>query len=274
VSAFRLILILGGCLLPLLSTACGVDDRRLCNERWRQLISYRAAAIEYAFGDPFALPDDINVEFFSADDPRYGQLRGRVAYDSKRHILLVSRSLRSSEFPRPLSSAQAYWPFYANDPYHDTIRIIRVIDNALWTAYLQEAAEAQGLSWPHAACRSIDVGRRLPCEMVLAGIVEHLTTPRLPIFNENQLDTIWPEDFTRFRGKVWLGDREYEAVKRFGGIMLMRPLIAQFGVMPVMAYAAQTPFDVRESSLRLAALRYQQQAREALTRQTQARTDQ
>ena len=253
--------------------ACGVDDRKLCNERWRQLISYRAAAIEYAFDDPFALPDRIDIEFFSADDPHYGQLRGRVAYDSRRHVLLVSRSLRTSEFPQPLSSAQAYWPFYVNGSYHDTFKIIGAIDNALWTAYLQEAAEVQGLSWPHAACTSIDVGRRLPCEMVLAGIVEHLTTRRLPIFNENRLDTIWPEDFARFRSKVWLGDSEYEYVKRYGGIMLMRPLIAQFGVVPVMAYAAQTPFDVREPSMRLAALRYQQQAREALLRQRQARTD-
>ena len=270
--AFGRILILCGSLLPLLSMACGVDDRRLCNERWRQLISYRATAIEYAFGNPFALPDRIEIEFFSADDPHYGQLTGRVAYDSRRHVLLVSRSLRTAAFPLPLRAAQAYWPFYQNGSYNDEFKVIGAIDNALWTAYLQEAAEAQGLSWPHAACTSIDVGRRLPCEMVLAGIVEHLTALRMPIFNENQLDTIWPEDFTRFRRKVWLGDPEYEAVKRYGGIMLMRPLIARFGVMPVIAYAAQTPFVVPEPSLRLAALRYQQQAREALERQTQART--
>jgi hypothetical protein len=94
---------------------------------------------------------------------------------------------------------------------------------------------------------------------------------RLPIFNENQLGTIWPEDFARFRSRVWLGDSEYESVKRYGGILLMRPLIAQFGVLPVMEYAAHTPFEVRESSLRQAALRYQQQARDALARQTQAR---
>ncbi len=252
--------------------ACGVDDRRMCDERWRRLISYRAAAIEYAFGNQFALPDRVDIEFFWADDPRYGPLKGRVAYDSQRHVLLISRSLRSTEFPRPLDSAQAYWPFYINGSYDDTFKVIGAVDNALWTAYLQETAEAKGLSWPHPACTSIDVGRRLPCEMVLAGIVEHLTAVRLPIFNENQLDTIWPEDFTRFRHKVWLGDAQYEAVKRYGGIMLMRPLIAQFGVVPVMTYAAQTPFDVREPSLREAALRYQQQAREAL-RQTQARTD-
>jgi hypothetical protein len=273
VSAFGRVLALCSYLLPLVGTACGVDDRHLCKQRWQQLISYRAAAIGYAFGDSFALPDRIDVVFFSADDPDYGQLRGRVAYDSKRQVLLISRALRSTTFPRPLSSAQAYWPFYADGSYHDTLKIVGAIDNALWTAILQEAAEARGLSWPHAGCASIDVGRRLPCEMVVAGIVEYLTTQRLPMFNENRLDTIWPEDFARFRNKVWLGDSEYEHVKRYGGIMLMRPLIAQFGVMPVMAYAAQTPFDVREPSLRLAALRYQQQAREALMRRTQARTD-
>jgi hypothetical protein len=274
VSVFGRVLILCACLAPQLVLACGVDDRKLCHERWRQLISYRAEAIEFAFGNPFALPDRIDIEFFSSDDPRYGQLAGRVAYDSTRHVLLVSRSLRTSAFPQPLRAAQAYWPFYADGTYHDELKVIGAIDNALWTAYLQEAAEAPGLSWPHRACTSIDVGERLPCEMVLAGIVEHVTTLRLPIFNENQLDAIWPEDFARFRGRVWRGDPEYEAVKRYGGIMLMRPLIAQFGVMPVMAYAAQTPFDVRESSLRLAALRYQQQAREALSRSTQAASDQ
>jgi hypothetical protein len=250
--------------------ACGVDDRRLCNQRWQQLIAYRAAAIEYAFGDPFSLPDNIAVEFFSSADPRYRQLQGRVAYDAHRHVLLVSRLLRTTPFPAPLRAAQAYWPFYQDGSYNDQFKVIGAIDNALWTAHLQEAAQAHGMSWPHAACTSVDIGRRLPCEMVLAGIVEHVTSSRLPIFNENQLGTIWPEDFARFRTRVWLGDTEYESVKRYGGILLMRPLIAQFGVMPVMAYAAQTPFEVRESSLRQAALRYQQQAREALARQTQA----
>ena len=270
-SAFRRILLSGLGLLPLLGNACGVDDRKLCNQRWQQLISYRAEAIEYAFGDPFALPDRITVEFFRSDDPRYGQLQGRVAYDAKRHVLLVSRLLRTTPFPSPLRAAQAYWPFYQNGSYNEEFKIIGAIDNALWTAYLQEAAQAQGLAWPPAACTSIDVGRRLPCEMVLAGIVEHVTSLRLPLFNENQLNTIWPEDFARFRKQVWLGDEEYESVKRYGGILLMRPLIAQFGVMPVMAYVAQTPFEVRETSLRAAALRYQQQARDALVRQTQAR---
>jgi hypothetical protein len=263
-------LILCGCLLPLLSTACGVDNRKLCNERFRQLVEYRASAIQFAFGEPFALPEQIEIEFFSAKDPKYGHLRGRVAYDSKRHVVLISRSLRSAEFPNPLSSAQAYWPFYQNGSYRSQFNIIGAIDNALWTAHLQEAAEARGLAWPHAACMSVDVGQRLPCEMAMAGIVEHLTTTRLPIFNENQLDRIWPENFARFRSNVWMGDSEYKAVKHYGGILLMRPLVAQFGVMPVMAYVAQTPFEVREPSLRLAALRYQQQAREALTLRTQA----
>jgi hypothetical protein len=224
VSVLGRALIFFGCLIPLVGSACGVDDRKLCNERFRKLISYRASAIEYAFGDPFALPDRIDVEFFAADHPQYGHLKGRVAYDSKRHVLLVSRSLRSSQFPNPLSAAQAYWPFYQDGSYRDEFKIIGAIDNALWTAYLQEAAEARGLSWPHAACGSLDVGRRLPCEMVLAGIVEHVTTSRLPLFNENRLDTIWPEDFARFRSKVWLGDPEYANVKRYGGILLMRPL--------------------------------------------------
>lgn len=268
---FARVLCLALSLVPVLGIACGVDDRRLCTERWRQLISYRAAAIEYAFGTPFALPDKIDVEFFASTDPRYGQWVGRVTYDADRHVLLVSRLLKMTTFPTPLRAAQAYWPFYQNGSYNDEFKVIGAIDNALWTAYLQEAAQAHGLSWPHASCKSVDVGRRLPCEMVLAGIVEHLTSNRLPIFNENQLNEIWPEDFARFRSKVWMGDDEYESVKRYGGIMLMRPLITQFGVMPVLAYVAQTPFEVREPSLRTAALRYQRQARDTLVGQTHAR---
>lgn len=269
-TTFERILVACSALFPLLGMACGVEDRKQCDERLRLLVEYRAAAIEYAFGDPFALPDRIAIEFFSARHPDYKDLHAGVAYDPKRRVLAISRSLRSAELPNPLRSAQAYWPFYEDDAYRDRFPIVLAIDNALWTAYLQEAAEAKGLSWPHAACSSLDVGRRLPCEMVLAGIVEHLTSLRRPIFNENRLDRIWPEDFARFREQVWLGDSEYEVVKHYGGILLMRPLIAEFGVMPVMAYAAQTPFEVRESSLRQAALRYQAQAREALERKTRA----
>jgi hypothetical protein len=249
--------------------ACGVDDARLCKKRFEELIAYRASAIHGAFGDPFTLPDKIAVEFFYADDPKYGHLHHQIAYDPERRAILVSRFLMRSHVPNPLRSAQYYWPFYENTAARTAYRVIPLIDNALWTAFLQEAAKARGLRWPHAACSSTNVSQRLPCEMVTAGIVEHLTTLRLPIFNENRIDVIWPDDFGRFSSAVWQQDDEYQDVKRYGGILLMRPLIAQFGLLQTMACAAQTPFEVHEPSLRTAALRYQREARQALASRTQ-----
>lgn len=264
VFARLLLLLCSGLVWSLPSVACGVDDVRLCKKRFEQLIAHRATAIQDAFGDPFALPEKIAVDYFYADDPRYGHLRGQVAYDAERNVILISRALMHAEFPNPLANAQYYWPFYQDDKYREQLRIVGLIDNALWTAFLQEAAQAHGLSWPHAGCSSTDVGKRLPCEMVMAGIVEHLTSVRLPIFNESRLDLIWPDDYSQFASSVWLQDAAYKNVKRYGGILLMRPLIARFGVIRAMAYAAQRPFEVREDSLRVAALRYQREAYEDL----------
>jgi hypothetical protein len=267
----RVLVFCTGVVWSMASAACGVDDQNLCKRRFEQLIAHRAAAIQGAFGDPFMLPDKIGVQFFFAEDPNYGHLYRRVAYDPERRVIVVSRSLMHSKFPNPLGSAAYYWPFYENGRYRDDLKIVGQIDNALWTAFLQESARARGLSWPHEACESTDVGRRLPCEMVLSGVVEHLTTIRLPIFNENRLDRIWPDDYARFSSTVWLQDDAYVDVKRYGGILLVKPLIAEFGVLRAMAYVAQTPFEVRESSLRAAALRYQREARNVLSAQVPAR---
>ncbi|MET0987760.1 MAG: hypothetical protein ABW034_20375 [Steroidobacteraceae bacterium] len=63
----------------------------------------------------------------------------------------------------------------------------------------------------------------------------------MQLFNENRLDLIWPEDFTEFQRTVWLQDPQYADVRRYGGILLVKPLIAQFGVPRALAYVAQTP---------------------------------
>jgi len=54
-------------------------------------------------------------------------------------------------------------------------------------------------------------------------------------------------------------------VQRYGGIMLIKPLIDEFGVPRTLAYVAQTPFRVEENNLREAALHYQERARESLS---------
>jgi len=65
---------------------------------------------------------------------------------------------------------------------------------------------------------------------------------------------------------VWRTDQEYQDVQRYGGIMLIKPLIDEFGVPRTLAYIAQTPFRVDENdNLRQAALHYQERARESLS---------
>ncbi len=81
--------------------------------------------------------------------------------------------------------------------------MVETIDQLIWAAYLQEAAKRRGLSWPHQDCKSSDLGTRLPCEMLVEGINEHLKEVRTPIFNANRLDMIWPEDFAGFRRGLW-----------------------------------------------------------------------
>ncbi|MET0660344.1 MAG: hypothetical protein ABW110_19545, partial [Steroidobacteraceae bacterium] len=263
-------LLAGSLLLPLLGLACESSERRICKKQIEQLIAYRASAMEAAFGDLFLLPEKIEVAFYSIEDAQYGHFQGRVGYDAEHRVIAVPVRLITAKTPNPLRMAAYYWPYYQDGTYRDEFKLIGAVDNALWTAYLQEAAQSHGLSWPHAGCLTTDLGKRLPCEMLTAGIVEHLIAVRVPLFNENRLDLIWPEDFAGFQRTVWLQDAAYADVRRYGGILLLKPLIAQFGVPRALAYVAQTPFEVRESSLRVAALRYQQQARRVLTAQVES----
>ena len=149
--------------------------------------------------------------------------------------------------------------------YRSAFPVVETVDQLIWTAYLQEAAKSRGLSWPHKDCDSHDLGQRLPCEMLVEGVNEHLKEVRTPIFNANRLDMIWPENFAAFRRGLWDdGDRTYLDVQRFGGILLIRPLINEFGVPRALAYIAQTPFQIEDNNLRLSAQRYQERARQTL----------
>lgn len=252
-------------LMPVVGMACQSGDRNECRKQFRQLVAYRAEAIDMAFGDMFgALPSELEVKVFSSRDPEYQTYGTRAGYDQKRRTLLFPRRVLGSKIPNPLRWASYYWPYYQNEQYRVEFPIIEIIDNVLWNAYLQESATARGLTWPHKDCASVDVGRRLPCEMLIKGIAEYVKAPRGPLFNSNRLDRIWPEDFADFRQRVWRTDQEYLDVQRYGGILLIRPLIDEFGAPRALAYIAQNPFKVEENSLRLAALRYQQEARESL----------
>ncbi|HTJ15456.1 MAG TPA: hypothetical protein VL494_01645 [Steroidobacteraceae bacterium] len=258
---------LAALLFPLVGLACEGTDRRECKKQFRELVSYRAQAIDTAFGDLFgALPTEIQIKFVTTKDPEYILFGGREGYDLKKRTMIFPRRVLGSKTPNPLRWAAYYWPFYQNEQYRLQFPVVEVIDNVLWNAFLQEAAAARGGQWPPKECSAVDVGRRLPCEMLVKGIAENVKALRGPLFNENRVDQIWPEDFAVFRKRVWRTDQEYQDVQRYGGIMLIKPLIDEFGVPRTLAYVAQTPFRVDENNnLREAALQYQDRARESLS---------
>lgn len=241
-------------------------DVRVCGKRFTELVSYRTAAIDYAFGNiSTGFPARIEIKFVGSDDPDYPSLGGMPAYDPVQHRLLLPRRMLYFKTPNPLRWASYYWPYYQSATMQKDFPVIEAIDNALWSAYLQESARARGLTWPHKDCDSVEVGTRLPCEMLRNGIVEHVKEDHLRIFNANRMDRIWPNDFFAFQKRVWRDDLEYAEVLHYGGIALVRPLVGEFGVSRVLAYIAQTPFRVEEGNMHAAAIRYQQHAREALT---------
>ncbi len=53
-------------------------------------------------------------------------------------------------------------------------------------------------------------------------------------------------------------------MQRYGGLLLVRPLIGEFGVPRALAYLVQTPFRIVDNNLRVSAQRYQDRARDAL----------
>jgi len=256
-------LFVSGLLFPALGFGCESVNREQCKQRFAALVTYRTEAITNAFGDLFTLPTGMQVRFVSAKD--LAATDGKETYDQEHRALVFPRRLLSAKVPNPMRSAAYYWPFYENEQYRTAFPVVETIDELIWTAYLQEAAKARGLSWPHKDCNSHDLGKRLPCEMLVEGINEHLKELRAPIFNANRLDMIWPEDFAGFRRGLWnKGDQGYLDVQRYGGILLIRPLIDRFGVPRALAYIAQTPFHVEDNNLRVSAQRYQERAKQVL----------
>lgn len=253
--------------VPALGIACDSSSRARCKEVFTALISYRTEAIETAFGDiGGVLPKGMKIEFMSSRDPQYANFAGMVIYDRPHHTLIFPRAVLGAKTPYPLRWAAYYWPFYQHEQYRQEYPVIETVDNALWAAFLQEAARTRNLSWPHQDCASVDMSKRLPCEMVVAGIGEFVKARRGPLFNANRLDMIWPEDFAKFLRRVWQrADSEYTDVQRYGGILLVEPLINEFGVPRTLVYLARTPFRIEDNNVHLSALRYQERAREFLS---------
>ena len=249
--------------LPVLAHTCDEVDRQQCKEDLGELVTYRTTAIERAFGELVSvLPEKIGIKFVGPKDIEYKRYSRKVAYDLEQETLIIPRYLLSTRMPKPLRASVAYWPFYQNELYRETFPVILAVDNALWGAYLQEAAQDRGLTWPHTSCGSVDLAQRLPCEMLVEGIGEHLTAGRRQMVNLNRLDRIWPHDFEAFSQRVWRKeDPRYLEVQRYGGWMLVKPLIDEFGVPHALYYIAQTPFVLEDNNLKASAVNYQARAR-------------
>jgi hypothetical protein len=253
-------------LAPGLSQACDQIDRQQCKENLGELVTYRAVAMQRAFGEFMpVMPEKMQVKFVGPNDAEYRRFARQVAYDLAQETMIIPRHLLSTRMPKPLRASSSYWPFYQNELYRETFPVILAVDNALWGAYLQEAAQDRGLTWPHASCGSVQLAERLPCEMLVEGVAAHLTAGRTPMFNVNRVDRIWPQDFAAFSQRVWRkDDSRYIDVQRYGGWMLLKPLFDEFGVPRALYYIAQTPFELVDNDMSASALSYQERAREWL----------
>jgi hypothetical protein len=253
-------------LLPLVSYGCPFGDVDRCKERLQSLIIYRAKAMESEFGDVFGeIPQDIKIEFVSSREADSAAYQTTQGYDAQRHTFILPLRLLAAKTPNPLAWAVYYWPFYQSRERREAYPVIETVDNLLWTAYLKEAAGRRGLKWPHEGCDSDDLAASLPCEMLMEGIEDYVKQPHEEIFNENRLDLMWPEDFAGFRKGLWhRTDSKYRNVKHFGGILLVKPLIEEFGLARALTYMAQTPFRIEDNNLRLSAQRYQERARKEI----------
>jgi hypothetical protein len=229
------------------------------------LVIARNSAIRAAFGELFENSSgDIRIEFASPSQPFY-PTEGATAYDAKSNVLVFRRMLPLGEFGAALPKwVYSYWPYYESSTLRTAAPIVEIVDGALWNAHMLESAEQRGLSWPHEGCTSLDLSQRLGCEMLVSAVFETLR-PHARVFNSNRLDRIWPQDLRELQGRAWQrDDPDYRDVRRFGGVVLIQPLVREFGVSRVFAYVAQAPFRIENDNVHTSALRYQEQARNAL----------
>lgn len=233
-------------------------------QQFARLVSERARAIDLAFGETFA-PRVQELRIVLVPSRKWATEHPAGDYEPESHTLSFAHRLQYEEAPISTAYTTQYWPWYDRS-VRGAFPVVGIIDGALWTVVLEEAARAHDLTWPHGGCRSFEIAERLPCEMVLYGIAAHTTQTAPPLFNENRMSDIWPEDLAEFRGRVLRGDdHAYRDVRQYGGYLLLRPLVRKFGVPRTLSYIAGTPFHVDENNVRLSAERYQRRAEEALT---------
>ena len=241
------------------------DPPTLREQLFARLASDRARAIDLAFGETFAPHvTEIRIVLLNADQWEEQHRTGISSYDAQTHTLYFVRRVQYANAPPSMDLARRYWPWY-EEPLRSLYPIVEAVDQALWTTVLQEAARARNVTWPHAQCSSLDIVERLPCEMLVQGIAANTTQIKAPMFNENRLAEIWPDDVEELRSRAWRkDDSAYQNVRKYGGYLLLRPLVREFGVARTLNYVAGTPFLIEENNLRVSAERYQRRAQEAL----------
>lgn len=241
------------------------DPPTLREQLFARLVSDRARAIDLAFGETFAPHvTEIRIVLLSTDQWEEQQRIGISSYDAQTHTLYFVRRVQYANAPPSVDLLSQYWPWY-EEPLRSLYPIVEAVDQALWTTVLQEAARASNVTWPHAQCSSLDIAERLPCEMLVQGIAANTTQIKAPMFNENRLAEIWPDDVEELRSRAWRkDDSAYQNVRKYGGYLLLRPLVREFGVSRTLNYVAGTPFRIEENNLRVSAERYQRRAQEAL----------
>jgi hypothetical protein len=232
-------------------------------QQFARLVSERASAIDLAFGETFA-PRVQELRIMLVRSGKWAAEHPTGDYEPETRTLYFAQRLQYEEAPISTAYTTQYWPWYGPS-VRGVFPVVEVIDGALWTVVLEEAARAHDLTWPHAACRSFDIVERLPCEMLLYGVAGHTTQATPPLFNENRMSDIWPENLVEFRARVWRGDDQaLRNARKYGGYLLLRPLVRRFGVPRTLSYIASTPFRVEQNNVRLSAERYQRAAEEAL----------
>jgi hypothetical protein len=239
------------------SSAASAPERKFA-----ELVGVRAEAIDTALGPLLeGACASVRIEFAKPSAPTY-PTSGYAHYDPVRHVLTFRRNVTGYIDYDMTPWARSYWPYYQDSTLRSVMPIIGVIDEALWTTHLQEAAHQRGLLWPHHECASMDLSKRLGCQMLIEGTAASLRPPQPQIFNMNRIDLLWPDKLAPERGAR--DEETHRDVRRLGGLLLVRPLVARFGVTRVLRYLAQHPFHIESDNVHASALRYQERAERAL----------
>jgi hypothetical protein len=160
-------------------------------------------------------------------------------------------------------SARQYWPWY-DEPWRSRNPVVETVGRRSRDALLTESARARNQTWPHAQCTSLDFVERLPCEMLMQGIAAHTTQSSTDVQRKSSGRDL-ARTTLRSCAPAWRNDDSaYQNVRKYGGYLLLRPLVRDSESARTLSYVAGTPFHIEQNNLRLSAETYQKRAQEVL----------